>query len=97
MPDRPAASGHTLSVLHLFARCRACLCAQIDRIVSEYKAPRSPTQYLVKWCGLEYSECTWETQEEICRDGAGQVSVHPVSGCVAVLTHPLYSSSWRAQ
>lgn len=29
--------------------------------------------YLVKWCGLEYSESTWEDEEEICRDGAGQV------------------------
>lgn len=52
----------------------ALLTAQIDRIVSEYKHARQPTQYLVKWCALEYSESTWEVEEEICRDGAGQVS-----------------------
>jgi hypothetical protein len=51
--------------------------------VSEYKHARQPTQYLVKWCGLEYSESTWEVKEEICRDGAGQVSRRPHMGAVA--------------
>lgn len=51
---------------------------QIDRIVSEHKYPRQPSAFLVKWCGLEYSETTWEKEEEICRDGAGQVGTMPV-------------------
>jgi hypothetical protein len=46
---------------------------QIDRIVSEYKHARKDPEYLVKWRGLEYAECTWESEEEICRDGQGKV------------------------
>lgn len=42
-------------------------------MVSDYKSGREAPQYLVKWCGLEYSDSTWEQEEELCRDGAGKV------------------------
>lgn len=72
---------HLLPSSAALAGCCACWCrcVQIDRIVYEHKQARQPSQYLVKWCGLEYSDATWELEEEICRDGAGQVGCsHPV-------------------
>jgi hypothetical protein len=57
---------------------------QIDRIVSEYRHARKATEYLVKWRGLEYTECTWESEEEICRDGQGKVSSMVVATCATL-------------
>ncbi|KAL3700060.1 hypothetical protein R1sor_018082 [Riccia sorocarpa] len=39
----------------------------IDRIIGEEKTNRFK-KYLVKWCGLPYSECTWERTEELAND-----------------------------
>ena len=34
---------------------------KVERIVVERDHPVAGLQYLVKWCGLPYSECTWES------------------------------------
>ncbi|KAL2651736.1 hypothetical protein R1flu_019864 [Riccia fluitans] len=39
----------------------------IDRIIGEEKSNRFK-KYLVKWCGLPYSESTWERAEELVND-----------------------------
>lgn len=47
---------------------------QIERVVSqtemEVNEGEEPvTKYLVKWEGLPYAECTWETMEDINQAG----------------------------
>lgn len=59
-------------------------------MVSEYKHGREAPQYLVKWCGLEYSDSTWEQEEELCRDGVGKVRGDKPSA-----TWPLQSAARR--
>lgn len=58
---------------------------QVDRVIAHSRGGGSkggskgsskggsPARYLVKWAGLEYSECTWEEEAEVTRDGAGKV------------------------
>jgi hypothetical protein len=56
---------------------------QVDRIVAEYRSPKGGRQYLVKWCGLEYVDATWETEAEVARDGAGKVRARGGRGLAA--------------
>lgn len=51
-----------------------CWLAQVERIIEDWRHRSGEHDYLVKWCGLEYVDCTWETEEEVTRDGAGRVS-----------------------
>jgi hypothetical protein len=51
------------------------LYAQVERVLEEYvHRKRGEREYLVKWTQLDYSDATWEPEEEVARDGQGQVS-----------------------
>jgi hypothetical protein len=52
----------------------------VDRVVATRNRGRAHPQFLVKWRGLEYSDATWEEEEEVVvvdklgavsRDGVG--------------------------
>ncbi|GMH36548.1 hypothetical protein BSKO_04416 [Bryopsis sp. KO-2023] len=46
-----------------------------ERVVSERRQEDGTLQYLVKWRGLPYSECTWENSDDVFATVAGQDAV----------------------
>jgi hypothetical protein len=46
----------------------------VDRVVATRNRGRAHPQFLVKWRGLEYSDATWEEEEEVVADRLGAVS-----------------------
>jgi hypothetical protein len=50
------------------------VCGQVERVLEEYvHRKRGEREYLVKWAQLDYSDATWEPEEELARDGQGRV------------------------
>ena len=54
---------------------------QVGRVISQRGNNTANRRYLVKWAGLEYSDSTWETKEEIRRDKKGRVSAKVMQVC----------------
>lgn len=53
---------------------------QVERVVSQSQMEQDEgeepvTKYLVKWEGLPYAECTWETMEDINQAGEETMEV----------------------
>eukprot|EP00803_Ostreobium_quekettii_P001086 evm.model.scf_853EXC.5 EVM.evm.TU.scf_853EXC.5 scf_853EXC:28406-44371(+) len=42
---------------------------QIERVVAERRTVHDELKYLIKWQGLPYAECTWETSEDVFTAG----------------------------
>lgn len=53
----------------------------VERIVSERRQENGALQYLVKWTGLPYSECTWESSDDVFTVRGGQEAVDDFKVC----------------
>jgi hypothetical protein len=47
----------------------ALAAAQVERVVAERAGVDGSVKYLIKWKGVPYSECTWETLEDTASHG----------------------------
>ncbi|WIA09219.1 hypothetical protein OEZ85_008629 [Tetradesmus obliquus] len=49
---------------------------QVERVLEEYVHRKGgEREYLVKWSNLDYSDATWELEEELARDGQGRAAL----------------------
>lgn len=48
---------------HMLMLTCTCMLSQVERVVAEREDAEA--RYLVKWEGLPYAECTWESEDDV--------------------------------